>query len=116
MSKEHPVTRIKQYRLLTVAYGILVLLVIAGFVRSEAVSNELDLESQRRANLLCELSNDNQENLVTVLERIFEQPISSNVTDETYKARQEFLDEIHRTLGPITCPPSPDDISNTVSE
>lgn len=102
----------KQYRLLTVAYGVLVILVVAGFVRSEMAANEIDLEQQRRSFLLCELTNDNQDNLVSVLDRMYSEELEApGIDDETRAAREEFMEEVRETLSPTQCPPDPDGVS-----
>ncbi|MFN2345195.1 MAG: hypothetical protein ABR616_05730 [Dermatophilaceae bacterium] len=110
MSKEFPVPRMKQYRLLTTAYVVLALLGAIGFWRVETTADELELESKRRAFVLCELTNDNQQNLVAVLDRMYSPDLSSPVDEETQRARDEFLEDVRETLQPIECPPNPDDV------
>lgn len=116
MSQDKSASKAKQYRLLTVAYAVLVLLIAAGFLRVESIQYELKLESERRANLLCELGNERQEILLDILHQVYKEPLASDVDEEKAQARAEFLDEVDRTLASTECPPNPDDLRDTLDD
>lgn len=83
-----------KYRSLTTSYIILVLLILIGVFRVEQIALSLNEETERRANLLCEQSNQN----LTLIEEIL------TVTNP------EVIDNFDEDLELIDCPPSPDDV------
>lgn len=106
----------QQWKLLTIAYAVLVLLMVLGFLRVEGIQNNLERESMSRTNLLCELSNQDQQNLLRVLEQVYAPPLSANIDAETREAREEFLRDMRESLSPVDCPPGPDDLNGAVGE
>lgn len=100
----------KKYRGMTFAYIFLVMLIVAGFIRFETLADEQEREEMRRANLVCELSNDNRETLIYILDAVYSQPLAHEVGDEVREARERFLDEMHERLRPTNCPPNPDEV------
>lgn len=85
---------VREYRSLTFAYALLVLLIVGGFFRVEMLSQEVNLESKRTANLLCEQSNNTLDLIIEILE----------VTDP------HLVNDFRADLQPVECPPNPDKV------
>lgn len=110
---------LKTNHLLAVAYGVLVVLIVIAFVNVERTKDRVELESQRRAFVLCQVTNDDRETLLAIVEGALTPPsdehlesLSPEVQEyfESIQPRREaFLEEVESRLSPISCPPDPDD-------
>lgn len=103
----------------TIAYGILIAAILLGFWRVQEVSQQVALETERRAYILCETNNEDRitivellEDLTFINEAVIEDldPVVQEYLNEVRPAREEFMAQAAIDLAPTECPPNPDEI------
>lgn len=112
-------TKYVSAKLITIGYLALVLVLGLAFLRMENISQQLHLESQRRAYTLCEQANRDRtttryivEGALTLNQEIID---SSDISVQEYfqqiqPRREAFLDDIGNRLRLTPCPPDPDSL------
>lgn len=102
----------------TIAYVLLAVAMLAGFFRVETTRNELALEAERRAFVLCESTNENRATLIaliddlTFVDEVLLDELEPEVRDflnDVRPERQELLAQARDELASTQCPPDPDD-------